>query len=1165
MLNFRRIKKDFSPAILKEGQSFYQNKMVESVKVITLTAQILQLSCRIRGAFENSYECEIEIDLQESTVMDSNCDCPYEFDCQHLAAVLFYLEDHIDAIIVSYAKEANLDEIDEEEKETVKETIKEAKNKEVVRKDLKQQKELLDEYLSASAVLGQSPFFLPEEEIEHDKADLAAIFNLQPHKESGKSETVEIQLALRLPFRSKPLNVPDIHEFLNSIKYKEPLYVSNKRYFFSLDSFHSESARLVELLMTMMRAPDRKDPEANTRTIELSSEDFGTILSEIHAIAIAKNSVNTTRCTEEEEYLELPCLYSFTMEEPLLFSKGNAILQFELEYLEAPAPKLLINPTIKLNEEIYTLEKVKTFECAKPGLIIDNRYYRFDPNIKRKHLKDLELLRSITIPEPLFGTFVENSLPEMLRFVEIKDKEVIESFVTLPPMEEVSAECDISYLNGELEATVQFVYGNIKVPSASSHVKNDHILQFVTEQGILARDLCEEQKILEDLFQGFLYDPTLGTYTAKTDKKIVEFMTEVIPRNQDKVQFLCPENLLDQFIYNETNFILKLKESDRIDMYEIDIKTEGYLNGVSINALWECLSSKKAFIELANKKGENRGKAKGGQGSGGLHKILVLDLDVVGPLVKLFDELGITMLDDHKEQRPLWSLANITPEHFDGLPVKFSMSKRLKEIQQQMLGTKEIVVRDVPKEIKAELRKYQIEGANWLERLRNMHLNGILADDMGLGKTLQAIIVLTQNKIDNPKSCSLVVSPTSLVYNWKEELSKFNPKLKTLIVDGTPTQRKKLIEGINDYDVILTSYSLLQKDIEHYQAHKFAFCILDEAQHIKNRSTRNAKSVKIINAAHRLILTGTPIENSLDELWSLFDFLMPGLLSTYDRFVEKYIRSPSKEKTQNLEALKLKVAPFILRRMKKDVLEDLPPVSEIIYHCHLSDTQRELYKSYAESARKELSSLVEKEGFDKVQIHILATLTRLKQICCHPAIFAKEHPEAGDSSKYEMLRELLQNLMEGGHKTVVFSQYTRMLNIMSKDLKKQGIPFEYLDGSTKNRLDIVKRFNEDATTPIFLISLKAGGVGLNLTGADSVILFDNWWNPAVDDQAVDRLHRIGQQNNVSSYKLVTLNTIEEKIMELQSRKKGLVKKVINTDEEAISKLTWEEVLELLQS
>jgi SNF2 family DNA or RNA helicase len=266
-----------------------------------------------------------------------------------------------------------------------------------------------------------------------------------------------------------------------------------------------------------------------------------------------------------------------------------------------------------------------------------------------------------------------------------------------------------------------------------------------------------------------------------------------------------------------------------------------------------------------------------------------------------------------------------------------------------------------------------------------------------------------------------------------------------------------------------------------------------------------------------------------------------------------------------MEALRRKVSPFILRRMKKDVLSELPPVTEIIYHCHLSDVQKQLYHSYVVSAREELSQLVKKEGFERVQIHVLATLTRLKQICCHPAIFAKDSVEPGDSSKYDMLLELLQNLMDGQHKTVIFSQYTRMLGIIRNDLQKMGIRFEYLDGTTKNRLAVVNKFNEDDKIPIFLVSLKAGGTGLNITSANAVVHYDMWWNPAVEDQATDRVHRLGQKRSVSAYKLITLDSIEEKILQLQQRKKGYVKKVVSCDEEAMSKLTWEEVLELLQT
>jgi len=1165
MLNFRKLKQDYSPTILKEGRSLYEKKMVLSAKIVNLTAQAVRLSCRILGSFENSYQCEIEIDRRESTTIDSDCDCPYKYDCQHLSAVLYYLEEHFTEILVAYSQETQIDspEIDEEEKATLLETFKEAETKESLRKGKKHQKELLQEYIGASEVLGKSPFFLPEEEVMQDKAELVVLFSLSaPHMDAASP--VEIQLSLRLPFRSKPLNIMHIKEFLDAVRYNEALYIGNKRYFFTLSSFDEESAQILKMIMDFARFPDPLKDERNQRICFIDLEAFGTILAHAYEIASVRPKARGSIGENEGALQTMPCFYCNSLEEPLRYSNYAARLRAELKYLEAPAPKILLNPLILVDDETATpLEEVRLFECARPGMMVRSTYYRFQEPVKRKHLRNLTVIRDVTIPEPLFGTFVENSLPEFMRYADVKNREAIERFVTLPFVGKLGAECNINYLNGELEAVLHFVYDNFKVPASSSQLNAEHIHPFVTPQGILARNLTEEQKIISDLFQDFSFDPNQGAFIAKTDKKIVEFMTEVIPQNQHRVKFNCPENLLDQFIYDNTHFILTLRETDRIDLYDVELKVEGHLNGVTLDQLWECLTSKRAFIELSQKKS---GKRKNSDANHlRTHKILVLDLEKLAPVIQIFDELGIKRLDDHIQKSPLWSLASIDEKLFKGLPIDFTMTDKLKHIQNQMLGQVALPSKEIPPAIQASLRTYQIEGVSWLERLRHMHLNGILADDMGLGKTLQAISALTQHKEEQLETRSIVVCPTSLVYNWKEEFLKFNPLLKVLPVDGTPAQRKKLLEDILDYDIVITSYSLLQKDIEFYKTLAFGYCILDEAQHIKNRGTRNAKSVKMIQAAHRLILTGTPIENSLDELWSLFDFLMPGLLSSYDRFVEKYIRISTSPEIKPLDTLRKKVSPFILRRMKKDVLSELPPVSEIVYHCHLSEMQRSLYQSYAESAREELSQLVKKEGFDRVQIHVLATLTRLKQICCHPAIFAKETPESGDSAKYDMLMELLQTLMEGKHKTVIFSQYTRMLNIMRHDLQRQSIPFEYLDGSSKNRLGIVKKFNENPNIPIFLVSLKAGGAGLNLVGADTVIHYDMWWNPAVENQATDRVHRIGQKQSVSSYKLITLNTIEEKILDLQNRKKGLVKKVVSSDEEAISKLTWEEVLELLQT
>jgi len=1163
MLNFRKLKQDFSSNVVKEGKELYDKQKVVAAKILHLDNRIVRISGRVQGQYDNHYESEIEIDRMECETIDSDCDCPYNHDCQHLAALLFYLEERLDEIMVAYSKETDLEDLAEkqdlndEERKALINKFKEAETKQSAKQEELYQKQVLQEYVAASEMLAVSPFFKPQEKYEVDKAEAALIFNV-PAALDGRAP-VEIQIALRLPSRSKPLHIPYIKKFLEALRYGEPLFIGSKRYCFSLHSFLPREREIMRMILEQARFTEQPSSEKGHRIAQIDAEFFGVILAEVFQNANTQFSEGGFT-TPEDELPLMPGLYDGSLEMPLRFSPQPSTFKFVVEYIKPPVSKILILPTLMIDQKQIQVEEAKLLQCAKPGMLFQNVYYRFPSYVTRMHLCNLMPIRDMTIPEPLFGAFVENAMPELSRFAAIENNEALEDFVTLPFVGSVKATCDIAYLDGELEATLFFHYDGQKIPAAATQLTYDNVASFVSKQGILARNLVEERKIIDDLFQDFIYNADQGIYIAKSEKKIVEFMTDMIPRNQEKVTFNCPQNLLDQFIYDQTKFKLDLSHTSRIDAYEIKIKVEGSLKGVSVDQLWECIASRRAFIELDSPRSKNK---KPGEGSK-MPKILVLDLEQVGALVQLFDELGIAVLEDHMLERPIWSLANIDAAQFKGLPVTYSISEKLVDIRKQMLGEKHLTFTPVPEEVQATLRSYQKEGVQWLERLRVMYLNGILADDMGLGKTLQAIVAIAQYR-STSKRLSLIVCPTSLLYNWKEEFAKFDPQLKVLIIDGIPSARKRLFENMLKYDVVITSYTLLQKDIETYKQTQFGYVVLDEAQHIKNRGTRNAKSVKMVHADHRSILSGTPIENSLDELWSLFDFLMPGFLSTYDRFVEKYVRVSGPEQTKNLEYLKKKVAPFILRRMKSDVLHDLPPVSEIVYHCQLSDVQQDLYRSYAASARDELVKLVERDGFDRVQIHVLATLTRLKQICCHPAIFAKEKAEPGDSAKYDMLLELLQTLIEGKHKTVIFSQYTRMLQIMRSDFEMKGIRFSYLDGSSKNRLEIVKKFNEDETIPVFLVSLKAGGTGLNLVGADTVIHYDMWWNPAVENQATDRVHRIGQKKNVSAYKLITLGSIEEKIAELQKRKKGLVKKVVSCDDEAIAKLTWEDVLELLRT
>ena len=949
MLNFRKLRQDFSSSILKEGKELFDKQSIIDAKILLFDVKHLKVGARIMGAFENVYESEIEIERIESMAVDSNCDCTYTYDCQHIAALLYFLEANLNEIVVAFSHQTDLTNHNEEIKQELLETFEEAATREDKRQSQYFQKEVLREYVGAAAQLGSSPFFLPPVLLEEDKAELGILLAHPIQERAEQHGNLEIQLAIRLPFRSKPLVIPNVKAFLEAIRYREPMNIGGRQFFFTPQSFEGAASELLSMVVQNARFFASAE-EKYLRVAGMEKEALGAMLARAYDLAMTRDH------SGGREAIPMPCLYCGNLEEPLSLSPYPAHIKFTLEYLETPGPTLLLKPNVRLDEEIVDLSAVVLFESAQPGLIYQNTYYRFQPKVKRAHLKGLPLLRDITIPEPLFGSFIENALPVLRQYAEVANMGMIERFVTLPFVEELKGRCEINYLNGELEAKLFFLYGQSEMPAALNRLSYEHVAGFVGSEGILARNLVEEKKIIEEIFEDFLYDEKEGVFLVKSEKKIVEFMTEIIPRNQHRIAFQCPENLSEQFIYDESTFELSLFESAQIDTYCVELKVDGYLKGTSLDLLWDCLASKKRYLEL-----QAHGKSK----SKSLARILVLDLEKISPLVQIFDEIGLARLENGIVERPLWSLTTIQPALFKALPVKFKMSARLKQIQKQLLGEGDFTAQAVPSEIKATLRSYQLEGVHWLERLRQMHLGGILADDMGLGKTLQAIIAITQCKKEGCKAPSLIVCPTSLVYNWKEEFHKFNPNLKAIVIDSTPDKRRRALKEAKESDIVITSYNLLQKDIEIYKAMQFAYVVLDEAQHIKNRGTRNAKSVKMIQAAYRLILTGTPIENSLEELWSLFDFLMPGLLSSYDRFVEKYIRKLASTKPSaqdNVETLKKKVSPFILRRMKEDVLKDLPPVSEILYHCHLSDTQKDLYHSYAASAKRRALKACEKRG-----------------------------------------------------------------------------------------------------------------------------------------------------------------------------------------------------------
>lgn len=558
-------------------------------------------------------------------------------------------------------------------------------------------------------------------------------------------------------------------------------------------------------------------------------------------------------------------------------------------------------------------------------------------------------------------------------------------------------------------------------------------------------------------------------------------------------------------------------------------------------------------------------------------KKVYLDLEDPGIVnfLNLLEDLGLENIKDNEVYIDKSKVLYIQEKLKDRNLSFIKGGNVLQEIVGKLLN-KQFKRKLVPKALNAELRPYQKEGFKWINEITDLGFGGVLADDMGLGKTLQIIAFLLSQK----KSKSIVVVPTSVIYNWMDEFEKFAPSIRIGLVHGSKSKRDKVLrdfkrglgikieesnlkeKSYEKYDVLLTTYGTLKNDEKSYENLSFDYCIIDEAQNIKNPVAQATLSVKNIKSRCNIALTGTPIENNLMELWSIFDFVMPGYLFTKERFRERFILDES-----NLSELKSLITPFILRRLKEDVLSELPEKLEKKYLVEMKGKQKQLYSFYVKAIKNQLNENKSSEKSGRDKINLFAYLTKLREICLDPSLVVPDY--TGGGSKLTVVKEIVKDASESGKKILLFSQFTSVLKKIEEDFKKEDISYLYLDGGTsaKDRVERVKKFNEDSNIKVFLISLKAGGVGLNLTSASVVIHFDPWWNPAVEDQATDRAHRFGQENKVEVIKLVAKDTIEEKIVLMQEDKRELIQSLMDgktMDGKGLKRLTEEEISKLFE-
>lgn len=509
---------------------------------------------------------------------------------------------------------------------------------------------------------------------------------------------------------------------------------------------------------------------------------------------------------------------------------------------------------------------------------------------------------------------------------------------------------------------------------------------------------------------------------------------------------------------------------------------------------------------------------------------------------------------------------NISKHHFSLIDELFNeiddedLKNEIEEKKTKLIEFDSIKSINKPKGITAKLRDYQTHGFNWLSFLNEFNMGGCLADDMGLGKTLQVICLLQQQKNKKIQEPNLVVMPTSLIFNWQNEIEKFAPNLKVKVITGA--KRNKNTKDYKNYHILLITYGLILRDIDYLKDYQFNYAILDESQAIKNPNSKRFKAVTLLKAHHKLVITGTPVENSTMDLYSQMSFVNPGLLGSANFFKDYFVKPIEKDKDENRTAeLKKLINPFLIRRTKEQVATELPAKTEMILYCELEPAQKRVYETFRDKYKNYLLGKIEEEGLGKSKMYVLEGLLKLRQICNSPALLSEEEDYGNESAK---IKELLTHIKEntGQHKILVFSQFVKMLDLIKKALDSETIEYEYLDGATKNRQEKVNNFQHNDKVRVFLISLKAGGTGLNLTSADYVYIVDPWWNPAVEAQAIDRCYRIGQENHVMAYKMICKDTVEEKIVELQNRKMKLVKDIVSVDDSILKSLTKTDIQNL---
>ncbi|TYR75043.1 DEAD/DEAH box helicase [Rossellomorea vietnamensis] len=760
------------------------------------------------------------------------------------------------------------------------------------------------------------------------------------------------------------------------------------------------------------------------------------------------------------------------------------------------------------------------------SVLCEGKLYHLPPEDCRRLAEIKDMLESsgtskIPIPSSRIAYFLEKVAVDLKRLgkVEISGS-LRKKYMTTP----LVAKLYLDRVKNRLLAGLEFQYENIVInPLEDKEIPTGNML---------VRDTAKEKEILS-LMEESSFAKTEGGYILHNEELEYEFLYYMVPKLKKLAGIYATTAVRSRIFRGKSSPKIRVKiKRDRMNWLEFKFEMDG-IPEREIHELLSSLQEQRKYYRLQN-------------GS-----LLSLESKEIQEIQRFLRNSQADHIDFAKGLALPMDQCLELLDYIDSSEV-FKIEKSFRELIESLRQPGSFTF-DTPDNLSFILRDYQKEGYQWMKTLAHYGFGGVLADDMGLGKTLQSIAFIQSilPAIREQESPALIVCPSSLTYNWLAEFQKFTPAIKAVVMDGNKKQRQSLQKNFRERDVIIISYPLLKMDISWFEKQAFSVVFFDEAQNFKNPVTQTARAVKKIDAAHRFALSGTPIENSIEELWSIYHVVFPQLfkgLMDYSHLTRKTIAR--------------RIKPFMLRRLKEDVLSELPAKMEMRESIELLPQQKKLYAAYLAKLKHDTLKHLDKDTLRKNKIKILAGITRLRQICCHPSLFVEGYK--GDSAKLQQLLTIIEESKQSGRRVLIFSQFTKMLDLIGRELAGKGLPFFYLDGSTpsQERIDLCRRFNE-GERDIFLISLKAGGTGLNLHSADTVILFDTWWNPAVEEQAADRAHRMGQKNTVQVIKLVAKGTIEEKMNELQEKKRHLVQELIDSQEKKDTVLTEEDIKEIL--